>query len=48
MHHEQQVTISKARLDELEETERRMNALEVRGVDNWEGYGEAMRSVEQK
>lgn len=29
----------------LEERDRELTALEAAGVDNWEGYGEAMRSV---
>lgn len=28
--------------------ERKLNALEAAGVDNWEGYGEAMRSLEEE
>lgn len=40
---EETVTISRKRLDELEETEREMTELQAQGVDNWEGYGEAMR-----
>lgn len=31
--------ITKQRLQQLERSERKLNALECGGVDNWEGYG---------
>lgn len=37
------VPILKSRLDELEETEREMIELRNQGVDNWDGFGAAMR-----
>ncbi len=42
---EVKITISKERYNELLRIEREMLALEEYGVDNWSGYGEAMRSV---
>ncbi len=33
------------RIAELEERDRTLSALEAAGVDNWEGYSEAMRSL---
>jgi hypothetical protein len=33
---------------ELEEAARAYYALEAYGVDNWDGYGEAMRSLEDE
>lgn len=36
-------TIRASRLAELEEAERRLLALENMGVNNWDGYSEAMR-----
>ena len=39
---QEMVTISKIRLDQLEEAYRKLNALESAGVDNWEWYDEAM------
>ena len=32
----------KKRIEELEEREQKLDALEVAGVDNWEGYDIAM------
>ncbi len=34
--------ISKERLEELEDKEAKLDALEVGGVDNWEWYGESL------
>lgn len=31
------------KVQELEEADRKLTALEAAGVDNWEGYGHAMR-----
>lgn len=33
------------RYEELVEKERQLNALEAYGVDNWDGYSEAMSSI---
>jgi len=37
------ITISRERHKELLDAERRLDALEAAGVDNWEGYDEAIR-----
>tara|TARA_R110000751_G_scaffold8874_3_gene34420 strand:+ start:5907 stop:6197 length:291 start_codon:yes stop_codon:yes gene_type:complete len=39
--------ITKERLQELEQSEAKLNALEIGGVDNWEWYGEAMQEYEK-
>lgn len=39
------VTISKERYDELIFSEKKLNALEGAGVDNWEGYGYAIEEL---
>lgn len=39
---EDQVTIPAQELEELREDQRKLNALETAGVDNWEGYDNAM------
>ena len=39
--------ITKERYDELLEAELMMNALEAAGVDNWDGYSEAMKIRKQ-
>jgi hypothetical protein len=39
------ILIEQERLDELEESERKLWALEAAGVDNWEGYDQAMQDV---
>jgi hypothetical protein len=44
---EETVTISRKRLDELEEAEREMTELRIQGVDNWDGFGEAMRRAHE-
>lgn len=36
------MTISNKRLKELERAERKLQALEAGGVDNWEWYGESL------
>ena len=36
--------VSEKRLKELERAEAKLNALEVGGVDNWEWYGESLKS----
>lgn len=36
------VTITAERLEELEEAEKRLAALDAAGVDNWSGYDHAM------
>jgi len=41
------VLISKARLKELEMAELKLAALEAAGVDNWEGYSDAMEMMEE-
>lgn len=45
---EETVTISKAFYGELIERSTTLAALDAYGVDNWEGYGEAMRSLEDE
>lgn len=42
------VTIQKSTYVDLVECKRKLDALECFGVDNWEGYGEAMRSLEEE
>lgn len=39
------ITIPKARYDQLIQCERKLSALENAGVDNWEWYGDAMDSI---
>jgi hypothetical protein len=41
-----EITISRARFDELLEFERELNALHAAGVDNWDFYEEALAEVE--
>lgn len=41
---EDNVTISKRRYNELLHAEVQLTELEAAGVDNWEGYEEAMKS----
>ena len=38
------IIISEARFEQLLDSQRKLDALEAAGVDNWEGYGEAMRA----
>ena len=40
--------ISEKRLKELERAEAKLNALENYGVDNWEGYGDALTEYHQE
>ena len=37
-----------ARCEELEEGQKKLHALERAGVDNWEGYDDAMESIWEK
>ena len=41
----EKVTISKAEYDRLCRSEDKLSALEAYGVDNWEGYAEALGSI---
>jgi hypothetical protein len=41
------VSISNDRLQELLKAEAKLIALEAAGVDNWEGYDEAMEILEE-
>lgn len=40
-------SISSDRLKELEDSENMLNALVAAGVDNWEGYSEALRLLDE-
>lgn len=40
---EQTITISIARYEDLESSERELICLQNAGVDNWSGYSEAMK-----
>lgn len=42
------VTIQKSTYVDLVECKRKLDALERFGVDNWEGYGDAMQSLEDE
>ncbi len=42
------VEISEDRLAELEHAEEVLNALEAAGVDNWEGYGDALSVLDSE
>ena len=44
---EETVIISKRDFDKLNRDSRELAALEAWGVDNWEGYSEAMRSLRE-
>lgn len=44
---EETITISKRYYEELVERSTELAALDAYGVDNWEGYGDAMRSLEE-
>lgn len=46
MEEEKQITISEAKLKQLEEDQKTLRALEGAGVDNWEGYEMAMEEIE--
>jgi hypothetical protein len=39
------ITITKKEYDELKEAYEEMNMLRSHGVDNWDGYGEAMHEL---
>lgn len=41
------VTIPGDRFRELTDAEAKLNALESAGVDNWEGYDDAMESLDE-
>ena len=41
------VTIGAKRYEELLHSENKLMALEGAGVDNWEGYGDAMQALEE-
>jgi ABC-type metal ion transport system substrate-binding protein len=41
------VSLFIARYNELVEAERKLNALENYGVDNWDGYSDAMASIKE-
>lgn len=45
---DQSVTIWKTEYDELIKDQRKLRALEAAGVDNWEWYGDAMDTLEEK
>lgn len=42
------VEISSERLDELEDKEARLDALDAGGVDDWEWYGESLTEYFEK
>lgn len=39
---EERITIDRIRYEDLLNTEAKMEALEIMGVDNWQGYDDAM------
>jgi len=41
------ITITKKRYEQLFEAEKELRALHCAGVDNWEGYDDAMESLEE-
>ena len=41
-------TLTHAEYQELKRAQDELAALEAQGVDNWEGYGEAMRSLREE
>ena len=43
---EETVTIPKERYEELLKSEKRLQALEAAGVDNWEGFAYAIEQME--
>lgn len=45
---EETITITKKEYDQLLKDSRFLNALEEYGVDNWDGYGDAFRSLKEK
>ena len=44
---EEMINISKERYEELLQSEKELNALYSCGVDNWEGYEEAMEALSE-
>lgn len=42
------VTITQEQLDELQKAAATLNALEVCGVDNWDGYDDALSALRKK
>jgi hypothetical protein len=42
------VTISKCEYEQLRSKQRKLSALEQMGVDNWEGYSEAMSQYDDE
>ncbi len=42
-----QVMIDKTRYEDLLKSERKLNALECAGVDNWGGYSDAMEWLKE-
>lgn len=44
---EETITIKRSRYLSLLEADRMLRALEAAGVDNWEGYDEALENVEE-
>ena len=45
---EEMISISKQRYEELLKSEKELNMLESYGVDNWEGYEEAMEALSEE
>lgn len=41
-------TLDQAEYQKLKNDSRELAALEAAGVDNWDGYGEALRSLEDE
>lgn len=48
MGEEEVVTIAKSLYEHLLRCSKRLAALEAAGVDNWEGYGEAIRIEDEE
>ncbi len=44
---EETITITLKEYEELREATRTLNALEAAGVDNWDGYDEALSLMEE-
>lgn len=45
---EEMISISKQRYEELLKAEKKLDMLECYGVDNWEGYVEAMGALAEE
>lgn len=45
---DEQITISKKEYDQLLRDQRFLNALCAAGVDNWEGYSEAINMMDEE